>query len=383
MESNEFEKVETKKKKRGGIVKGHKKHTLAKIVSVLLVASLLSIFAGCTSSCNPDKDDPSTDDPGIVNPLPNEPETPDEPEIPDEPENPDEPDDPVIDPDDPVIDPDDPVIDPDDPVIDPDPSDPTDPDDPENPGDPEIPGDEVPEYEDCKTVDDILASNGNISSFIQDLNNNYLDSLSKYLIGRNGTAESFDSVEWYVANISNNDINGLYANVYYTQGNSKYFKVGKVSFDAVDTVQDIINGNLNNVTYSVDYQNPQSSFANIENNTDLGKTVIQTIDADNTLEGDIWCSIGGLMASGGRDYRIITVYQITENGVEKYELTAEAPSADPASIMSNIQNGLYNKSSISQSTEYTFAGEKIEQESASSQNLANYNYYFDDEIELC
>ena len=374
MENNEFEKVETKKKKNRGIVKSHKKNKLAKVATVLLIASLISIFAGCTSSCNPD---PSIDDPGIVEPLPDEPDDPvidpDDPVI--------DPDDPVIDPDDPVIDPDDPVIDPDDPVIDPDPSDPTDPDDPENPGDPEIPGDEAPEYEDCKTVDDILASNGNISSFIQDLKNNYLDNLSKYLIGRNGTADSFDSVEWYVANNSNNEINGLYANVYYTQGNSKYFKVGKVSFDAVDTVQDIINGNLNNVTYSVDYQNPQSSFANIENNTDLGKTVIQTIDADNTLEGDIWCSIGGLMASGGRDYRIITVYQITENGVEKYELTAEAPSADPTSIIANIQEKKYT--TTSQSTEYTFAGEKIEQANESSQNLANYNYYFDDDIALC
>ena len=374
MENNEFEKVETKKKKNRGIVKSHKKNKLAKVATVLLIASLISIFAGCTSSCNPD---PSIDDPGIVEPLPDEPDDPvidpDDPVI--------DPDDPVIDPDDPVIDPDDPVIDPDDPVIDPDPSDPTDPDDPENPGDPEIPGDEAPEYEDCKTVDDILASNGNISSFIQDLKNNYLDNLSKYLIGRNGTADSFDSVEWYVANNSNNEINGLYANVYYTQGNSKYFKVGKVSFDAVDTVQDIINGNLNNVTYSVDYQNPQSSFANIENNTDLGKTVIQTIDADNTLEGDIWCSIGGLMASGGRDYRIITVYQITENGVEKYELTAEAPSADPTSIIANIQEKKYT--TTSQSTEYTFAGEKIEQANESSQNLAGYNYYFDDDIVLC
>ena len=87
------------------------------------------------------------------------------------------------------------------------------------------------------------------------------------------------------------------------------------------------------------------------------------------------------MASGGRDYRIITVYQITENGVEKYELTAEAPSADPTSIIANIQEKKYT--TTSQSTEYTFAGEKIEQANESSQNLAGYNYYFDDDIVLC
>ena len=87
----------TKKKKRGGIVKGHKKHTLAKIVSVLLVVSLLSIFAGCVSGCNPEKDDPSTDDPGIVTPVP-DPDDPENPNEPSDPEHPDEPDDPVIDP---------------------------------------------------------------------------------------------------------------------------------------------------------------------------------------------------------------------------------------------------------------------------------------------
>ena len=115
MENNEFEKVETKKKKRGGIVKGHKKHTLAKIVSVLLVASLLFIFAGCTSSCNPDKEDPSTDDPGIATPVD---PTPDDPKNPNENDN-DSWDDVII--------PDDPVIDPDLPT------------DPEIPGEPEIP----------------------------------------------------------------------------------------------------------------------------------------------------------------------------------------------------------------------------------------------------
>ena len=62
-------------------------------------------------------------------------------------------------------------------------------------------------------------------------------------------------------------------------------------------------------------------------------------------------------------------------------MVAEAPSSKPESIIENIINKKYT--TTSQSTEYTFAGEKIEQAKASSQNLATYNYYFDDEIELC
>ena len=298
--------------------------------------------------------------------------------------HPDEPDDPVIDPDDPIIDPDDPVIDPDDPVIDPDPSDPTDPDEPENPSEDEDQDDDQKVPTSIDEVDEVDEINYFADEFTQILNETHLESLAKQFIGRNGTADDISSTEWMITNSNNNDqIKELQVKVYYDYGTSRYFKVGQVTFNQAYSVQDIINGDATDATYSIANQSAYTSLSNIENNTDLGKTVIQTIDADNTLGGDIWCNIDGADPEGGKYYRKITVYQITENGVEKYELRAEASSADPASIMSNIQNGLYNKSSISQSTEYTFAGEKIEQANASSQNLANYNYYFDDEIELC
>ena len=153
--------------------------------------------------------------------------------------------------------------------------------------------------------------------------------------------------------------------------------MGKTSFYAI---QDILNGNAGSPIVARAY-NASVETTNIDDNLDLGKTVIQTIDADNTLEGDIWCNIGPSGVLNGKTYREITVYQITEKGVEKYELRAEAPSAYPTSIIANIQEGKYT--TTSQSTEYTFAGEKIEQANEYSQNLANYNYDFDDDIELC
>ena len=289
-------------------------------------------------------DDSNIKDPGIVVPI--DPDLdPDAPVIdPDDPVI--DPDDPVIDPDDPVIDPDDPVIDPDDPVIDPD--DPViDPDDPvidpENPGDEDIP-------DSIDKVDEVDEINLFADEFTQILNENYMNELARRLVNRYADANSIEKAEWLITNNNDTQIKELQVKVYFNDNGTRYFKVGKVSFNQAYSVQDIIKGNATDLTYSVAYQNSSVTIDNIEANLALGKTVIQTIDKDNTLEGDIWCEIGSIMFSGGKEYRIISIYQITENGVEKYEITAEAPSADPASIMSNIQNGLYNKSSISQST---------------------------------
>lgn len=372
MENNEFEKVETKKKKNRGIVKSHKKNKLAKVATVLLIASLISIFAGCTSSCNPDKDDPSIDDPGIVEPLPDEPETPDEPEIPYE------PDDPVIDPDDPVIDPD-----PENPGEDIPPEDvppedvpPEDkPPEEENPGDEDIP-------DSIDKVDEVDEINYFADEFTKILNKNYLNDLAKQFIGRNGTADDIDSTEWYITNSNGKDqIKELQVKVYYDTDTTRYFKVGKVTFNQAYSVQDIIKGNATYATCSVAYRDSEIALKDIENNTALGKTIIRTIDANNDLKGDIWCSIGGSIASNGSYVTQVTVYQISSNTVTKYQLSIRTPNAtqNPDILLANITNN----SSPNKNIEYTFAGEKIEQTNEYSQNLANYNYDFDDDIALC
>ena len=376
MENNEFEKVEAKKKKNFGILKNFVKRTLAKIGTVLVVVGLIFTIVGCNKDKEKDPDD--TTNPGITIPV--------------------DPDDPIIDPDDPIIDPDDPVIDPDDPVIDPDPENPGEdippedippedvppedvppedkPPEEENPGqeDPstEIPGsiDEVDEVDEIKYFAD---------EFTQILNDNYFSNVVK-LIGKTATVDNVvnDSVSWRI-NGEGNNISSIQVSFKYNNGNRLSIQIGNINFNN-QHVNDIINGKA---TANVALENIAIGISQEDatNNIDLGKTVIQTIDADNTLEGDIWCSIGSISFSNGKEYRPITVYQITENAVEEYYMVAEAPSADPASIIANIQEGKYT--TTSQSTEYTFAGEKIEQTSASNQNLATYNDYFDDDIELC
>ena len=209
-------------------------------------------------------------------------------------------------------------------------------------------------------VDEIDEINYFANEFVQILNDTHMESLAKQFIGRNGTADDIGSTEWLITNNNNNDkIKELQVKVYYDYGTSRYFKVGQVTLNQTYSVQDIIKGNAIDVSYSVINESAFTSLSTFENNADLGKTVISTIDPDNTLEGDIWCNIGTLSAEGGKEYRNIMVYQITKVGVEKYTLRAEAPSTNPESIIANIQAGKYT--TTSQSTEYTFTGMKIEQ----------------------
>ena len=352
MGNKEFERSKTDKKNNDN----HKifaKRLFAKIAICAVIAGLIFTIVGCVN----DQDTTENTNPGVTTPV--------------------DPSNPVEDSDDTVIDSDDPVIDPNDPVIDPDPENPGEDIPPEDvppedvPPEDKPPEEENPGQEDPSTeipgsideVDEVDEINYFADEFTQILNETHLESLAKQFIGRNGTADDISSTEWMITNSNNNDqIKELQVKVYYDYGTTRLFKVGQVTFNQAYSVQDIIKGNATDATYSVAYRDSQVALNSIVNNTDLGKTVIQTIDPDNTLEGDIWCSIGPSGVLNGKTYREITVYQITEKGVEKYELRAEAPSADPASIIANIQEGRYT--TTSQSTEYTFAGEKIEQASA-------------------
>lgn len=369
MENNEFEKVETKKKKNRGIVKSHKKNKLAKIATVLLIASLISIFAGCTSSCNPDKDDPSIDDPGIITPVPDPDDDKDDEEI----ENPgDEEENPGDEEENPGED-----LPPED--IPPEDIPPDDKPPEENPGNPEIPSDEdIPDSID--KVDEVDEINYFADEFIERVNQNYGDALAKRMIGASATRKNLANADWSISQGSDKGISQIEVKTTYESGLDTIIRVGTITFDQEYSIQDILNGNAGSPIVARAY-NASVETTNIDDNTDLGKTVIQTIDADNTLEGDIWCSIGSVFADGGKMYRPITVYQINNNKIEKFTLIAEAEgTSDPAIIKNNIESGLYT--TTSQSTEYTFAGEKIEQASASYQNPATYNYYFDDDYNV-
>ena len=216
---------------------------------------------------------------------------------------------------------------------------------------------------------------------IDEINNNYLDKvfigymiynygskIRMFLGGRNITNKDLANAEWIISEYEDQIIemftmiSQITVKCSYTINDTIHLRVVTITFDQEYSIQDIIDGNAGSPTVSRVY-NTSIGTSNIRENLDLGETVIQTIDPDNTLEGDIWCNIVSATIEAGKTYRNIYVYQITENGVEKYELRVETESADSASIIANIQEGKYTNAS--QSTEYTFSGMKIEQRASS------------------
>lgn len=104
------------------------------------------------------------------------------------------------------------------------------------------------------------------------------------------------------------------------------------------------------------------SISTIEANKDLGNLVINTVNGTNTEtqnEGDIWCSIGSPTPSGGKYYSTITVYQINDENVLKYQLVAEAPTVKPDDITQSIKDGKTIGTPTCE-TMYTFTGIVIE-----------------------
>ena len=368
MENNEFERSGSDvRKNKGSRPAGRLKRVFTVIAIAVITMALIFSVAGCGEEEN--KDDNAT--PGITVP-----ETPADPSA-----DTDDPsadtDDPSADEDDPIIDPDDPVIDPDDPVIDPDPENPGEDIPPEDVPPEDIPPEDVPpedkppeeenpSQEDPSTeipgsideVDEVDEIKYFADEFIKRVNQNYGDALAKRMIGASATRENLANADWSISQGSKTGISQIEVKSIYEYGSDTVLRVGTITFDQEYSIQDILNGNAGSPIVARAY-NASVGTTKIDDNLDLGKAVIQTIDADNTLEGDIWCSIGSASPSNGKTYRPITVYQITENGVEEYYMVAEAPSADPASIIANIQEGKYT--TTSQSTEYTFAGEKIKQ----------------------
>lgn len=360
MGNKEFERSKTDKKTNDN----HKifaKGLFAKIAICAVIAGLIFTIVGCNKDKEKDPDD--TTNPGITIPV--------------------DPDDPVIDPDDPIIDPDDPVIDPDDPVIDPDPENPGEDIPPEDvppedvPPEDKPPEEENPGQEDPSTeipgsideVDEVDEINYFADEFIERVNQNYGDALAKRMIGASATRKNLANADWSISQGSERGISQIEVKTVYQVDNDTMLRVGTITFDQEYSIQDILNNNVNSSSVSRVYaiSTPSSTM---ETNLDLGKTVIQTIDADNTLEGDIWCrySFGwpGHDDDGYWNYHPITVYQITEKGVEKFNMTVKTRQHDHEwgvdVLINQIENGLY--SSKTQSTEYTFTGTKIEQASA-------------------
>lgn len=261
---------------------------------------------------------------------------------PEEPENPEEPVEPA---------------DPEEPEPEPEPEPTPEPEpDPEDPDEDTAPAD-ITEVE---TIDELLLFADEATRI---LNNNYLDDIAENIIGTD-TAKYITKTEWYITNSNNNKVKEFQIKTYYTLGNSQYFRICRLTLDNYYSIQEILNNKAEVLSYKIAYNGSSISTSNIEANKELGNLVINIVnnaeDTETQNEGDIWCSIqGDSTAIGGKDYRVISVYQITENQIQKYEITVEAPTINVEKIMQNIKDGKTIGTPTCE-TMYTFTGIVIE-----------------------
>lgn len=256
---------------------------------------------------------------------------------PEEPENPEEPVEPV---------------DPEEPEPEPTPEPEPDPEDPDE--------DTAPaDITEVETIDELLLFADEATRI---LNNNYLDDIAENTIGTD-TAKYITQTEWYITDSNNNRINEFQIKTYYTLG-SQFFKICRLTFDDFYSIQEILNNEAKVLSYKIAYTLKGSmSTSTIEANKELGNLVINVVNGTDTTtqnQGDIWCSISGtVIPKDGKEYRTITVYQIVENCVKKYSLSAEAPTVKVDEIIQNINDGKYRGTPTCE-TVYTFTGIVIE-----------------------
>lgn len=260
---------------------------------------------------------------------------------PEEPENPEEPVEPA---------------DPEEPEPEPEPEPTPEPEpDPEDPEEDTAPAD-ITEVE---TIDELLLFADEATALF---NERYLADVVK-LIGKTASVDNIvdGTTKWRI-NANGNNVTSLQVSFYYNKDGVYSLKVANINTNN-QSIKNIINQNINVDNIEMVSLGVGMGETSIKANKELGNLVINVVNGTDTTtqnEGDIWCSIqGDSTAIGGKDYRVISVYQITENQVQKYEITVEAPTINVEKIMQNIKDGK-TKGTPTCETMYTFTGIVIE-----------------------
>ena len=258
---------------------------------------------------------------------------------PEEPENPEEPVEPA---------------DPEEPEPEPTPEPEPDPEDPDE--------DTAPaDITEVETIDELLLFADEATALF---NERYLADVVK-LIGKTASVDNIvdGTIKWRI-NAEGNTVSSLQVSFYYDKNGSIYLQVGNLQISDLSTINGVINNDLENIDIELELLNIGGASLNtIESNAELGNLVINVVNGTDTTtqnQGDIWCSIDSIVDPlNGKQYRTITVYQITENCVYKYKLKAEAPTVDVDQIMQNIKDGK-KRGTPTCETMYTFTGIVIE-----------------------
>lgn len=327
----------------GGIVKEPKKKykmglgkkIVAALCAVLIVVGVgLGVYFGLA---NKDSSNIIPDQPGI--------EQPENPENPggdiEEPENPENPGGDIEQPED-----------PENPG-----GDIEEPEDPENPGgdieepeDPENPGGDIEDPKDpfvLDTISELTEYKG--ETLYNYLNDNYLSSVVTKLAGRSAVVENADNIEWAITGTEGEAITEMQVRFYYHKDNGGYvYYVGTVTPNEAISVEDVLNGNVKSQTISPSYT-ASVVEADMEQNQPLAEAIVTKLGGTVGANDQLLMTMENTSTDPNYSWvRGCVVKQITEKGVNEYQILIASPGGDGSisTLLKSLEEGKYKNQKV-------------------------------------
>ena len=241
---------------------------------------------------------------------------------------------------------------------------PTDPDDgkedPENPGeptDPDNPGGEPTDPDDEKekfkidTLDELKEyQNRTIYDYFND---NYIQSVVTRLAGRSASVDNAEQIEWAITGTEGETITELQVRFVYHRDASYMYYVGTVVPTEAITVNDILTGNIQEISTLPAYS-ANTIEADMGKNQSLAEAIVTELGGTVNDSDQFLFAMDN--ATNDPDFsiaRTIHVTQITDTGVNEYKITINAANATGSTIeavleqlQKNLEAGEYKNGAV-------------------------------------
>lgn len=225
------------------------------------------------------------------------------------------------------------------------------PTDPENPGgdideptDPDNPGGEPTDPDDEKekfkidTLDELKEyQNRTIYDYFND---NYMKSVVTKLAGRSASLDNAEQIEWAITGTEGETITELQVRFVYHKDASYMYYVGTVVPTEAITVNDILTGNIQEISTLPAYS-ANTIEADMEQNHSLAEAIVTELGGTYNDSDQLLFAMD--TATTDPEYswvRNITVKQITDTGVNEYRITINAANATGDTILEQLQKNL-------------------------------------------
>ncbi len=215
------------------------------------------------------------------------------------------------------------------------------------------------------------------------LESNYMQGImKKTLIGQTINTENVTNINWYLEDNNGDDlIEKVYFSCYYERTKtSAYYLVGSATFDTSISREDLIKGDVLNVTYAKEYvlnydpsiQAERSELANAILTACKGAPVAE---GSNVILVDNRTTTNAQFGTVGR----FTVVEVNESGATEYQVQIKYAESDKQYIQ-EVADGNYVQTKTA--AEHSVTGDKLtveEETSSVAKEIANINGAFRDE----